>query len=1145
MSDPAPTAPTKRRGYWQAQGLIERQLSRFQAAVEQQNIEAQRRAFFHLASYHGRTLHIINTTLHSTNDALAQSALHNLMALHRALTHMHRTSPDDIPVAMVLPAAERHNFVRDLIMRALHESSEPLSTEQLASRVSHLDMLGKVDDKEIHHNLMALIHGTHVIRRDGRYTPGQRPYTELDWNALSLQALTGDELYPRLAAAGFAGLTDVDDKAAPFRELFELFTGLDEPATARLFVETVRTILATTSAETSRWRAADLLHSPYPRPYQRAAFSVFQHGGYQGQVIEAPTGSGKTLIGMLCMQDWLRGLQAGQSILILVPTSNYLQQWSGELSTQPIGLRLSPDILFAGTPMQLYRHVMRSGDQPAVVLTTYTALAQFGSPTGKGGFDAASIEMFLQGANVKYVILDEIHKVVEDMHSVSTQVTRLLMGWLRDGSLTGLVGFSGTAAAYRRRFEALGMTLDYSIPLGELVGAGFVAPFAEFGLPFAYSTRERRIRELLDSYKEHLRRYFTLLGPARLRGLFAELPLEERSYLGHEVLGMYRGRKDWQAALKKRFADWEAGNPDALSITEARLVTILQIARGWSDADLIAECGVVPADFFELRLGLNQIRAELRRLVYLPKTLARLQAEGFTGVIQAGALRRLPETTGVSARTEAAKDLLATTITGLYDGLSDWYMRMGEGRVETIKAIIEAEERVRPISGKIVFDNGRRIAWKKGLAAPGYQGVGGLFAQLLGDPRYTVMAALSSEMYLSHDDSDPLTERIATFIETKLMHGNASEAIFGLVTQGLGLSESAQSQLHAGFEGLLAGYLPTLRDIHAARPGDFNRKILAPMRRQVKQMGLDEATTQRMVGRLSPRNVNLLTLEQTFFDYALLARAFRQARVAELEQVSGAVQKFFVVPMPGNSHRKQLMYDLTARIVDADELPVNFVIVSNWARTGWNVIKPNLLIDATATRNVTAWQQLIGRAIRARRTWSNDCYRLLTLLTGHHLPLDNVDQPAPNGDGALDDSLRALLKEVAPPNLQPAADNGNISALNETERHRLALALAQKRNKVTHIYELVKAYGSEIQLEYNRADKVWQRREAIAAKHAAETSANPFTGERVAGDAHAPFIYAEDPRTDLPEALQARLESVLPGCDDTIIEGWLGENSPS
>jgi hypothetical protein len=43
------------------------------------------------------------------------------------------------------------------------------------------------------------------------------------------------------------------------------------------------------------------------------------------------------------------------------------------------------------------------------------------------------------------------------------------------------------------------------------------------------------------------------------------------------------------------------------------------------------------------------------------------------------------------------------------------------------------------------------------------------------------------------------------------------------------------------------------------------------------------------------------------------------------------------------------------------------------------------------------------------------------------------------------------------------------------------------------------------------------------------------------GEAHAPFLYADDPRTDLPEALQTRLEEALPGCDGTIIRGWLDE----
>lgn len=50
------------------------------------------------------------------------------------------------------------------------------------------------------------------------------------------------------------------------------------------------------------------------------------------------------------------------------------------------------------------------------------------------------------------------------------------------------------------------------------------------------------------------------------------------------------------------------------------------------------------------------------------------------------------------------------------------------------------------MSGVIVFDVGRRIRWRQGLTAPGYEGVGGLFAQMLGDERFTVLAALSGEM---------------------------------------------------------------------------------------------------------------------------------------------------------------------------------------------------------------------------------------------------------------------------------------------------------------------------------------------------------------------------------------------------------------
>jgi hypothetical protein len=35
------------------------------------------------------------------------------------------------------------------------------------------------------------------------------------------------------------------------------------------------------------------------------------------------------------------------------------------------------------------------------------------------------------------------------------------------------------------------------------------------------------------------------------------------------------------------------------------------------------------------------------------------------------------------------------------------------------------------------------------------------------------------------------------------------------------------------------------------------------------------------------------------------------------------------------------------------------------------------------------------------------------------------------------------------------------------------------------------------------------------------------------------LVYAEDPRTDVPQAVQRQLEGVLSGCDDVIVCGWL------
>jgi len=211
-----------------------------------------------------------------------------------------------------------------------------------------------------------------------------------------------------------------------------------------------------------------------------------------------------------------------------------------------------------------------------------------------------------------------------------------------------------------------------------------------------------------------------------------------------------------------------------------------------------------------------------------------------------------------------------------------------------------------------------------------------------------------------------------------------------------------------------------------------------------------------------------------------------------------------------------------------------------------------MLIDATATRDVTAWQRLRGRAIRARRTWTNDCYRLIMVLISSqmHGLVEEEEMPEDvteilqqvaqeQAEITLDGKLRQLLAQVTTAALRERIENFGIAGLTAEERSRIAIAPMRHFNKVTHIFELVKAYGSTSQVEYNRTQRTWKRRENIAAKHEFELAVNPFNGLKVTGIEHTPLVYAEDPRSDVPAALQEHLAQAIDGCDDRIVSGWM------
>jgi superfamily II DNA or RNA helicase len=1224
-----PEATASPSRYWQADVLADMVLREFEDAHSNGDRAEMRERFYLISNYYGRTLAILHAALRDRREPLLQATLHNLAALHETLRSMHAVDPGAVPSTVSLNREVRSQLSNDLIIQVLQSSPTPLDVRTITARVNERALLVAVKEPAIRDRINHLVASGHVRAAvKGGYSRTERPYATLNLDEASLMSVLGSALHSRFSSAGFGGLSDVVSRQEAFRRFFAEEFGYSQ-ATAALFVATSLQLTSSLEGEKDQgpWPHADLIGSGYPRPYQYEAYAIFRGYGYNGQVIESPTGSGKTMIGMMCIQDWLRAMSQGQSILVLVPTVNYQQQWLGELCYKETGLKLPPHLVYTGTPTSLEEVRKRAGITPAILVMTYTSLAQTGSGIGKGGFDRDSIEIFLQGNDIKYVIFDEVHKVVDDLNSVSADVTRLLTEWLRDGSLRGAIGFSGTAAPYRPRFAKLGLQLVYVMPAVELIAYGFVAPFAEIGVPFAYSDREQRVRDLLDLYKETLRAFVEIVGSTNLRSMFASIPMEERIAIGRDLLRIYAGQREQTTLLEKRFRQWESGT-GPLNLPELSLVSIVQIALGLSDAELVdgrpttdegrelaslstddqqplmeeatidyGPSSIVDEDprFDEMLSTLESVRAELHALLYTAEAKRHLNVPGFGRELDReglNALRTEPMT--IAARTSKLEDLMASTITGLYSSLSDWYLSVGEGRVDSIKAIIEAERATRQVHGIIIFDRGNKILWERGVAEPGYRGVGGVFAQMLGDSRFTPLAALAGEIYMARNvpvdggqsgeqwdelaegqepgseqssneelptGSEQLPEQISRFIHTEIMSGELAQALFGLATQGLSLHDDEKAQLWGRFESFLSDYVETLEGVHAARPSVFNRKVLRPFLREAAKI-VGAGMHERLKARMSPTHHHMRDWISNFFDYAIIAETFRNPHAAQLKDVRGTLRHFYVVRMP-EGNRKQLVYDLTARIVDAPSLPVDMIIVSPWARTGWNVIKPNVLIDATATRDVTAWQQLRGRAMRAMRTWTNECYRaMLVLMNTQSFNLDESAglpedartafrelQARTRVDALLDDATRAILLDAHRyvRGEQPVGDDSIETKLlqpgsgdfTSREREQLITELMLSRNKVTHIYEMVKAYGSTSQVRYDRGERVWIRTDPIAAKHEREYAVDPLEGLYAPGTQHAPLIYVSDPRRDIPSESQAHIASLLQGGDPKIVQGWL------
>ncbi|NHJ32051.1 MAG: DEAD/DEAH box helicase [Asgard group archaeon] len=917
----------------------------------------------------------------------------------------------------------------------------------------------------------------------------------------------------------------------------------------------------------------DIINSPIPRPYQLEAYYMFKGDHYNASIIDSPTGSGKTLMGMMCIQDFLRTLRKDESILIVVPTQNYQSQWVDSICFNEIGLQISPTFVFSGTITQLENFITKTREIPPIIILTYTSLAQvLGAKTKK----EKELKMLINWLGIRSVIFDEAHKVVEQESSATYEVTKRIVKLFKGAHIENLIGFSGTAKAYEKAFKRLGLKLIYIVPEKELVLHGFVAPIAELGVTFAYSGREKAIREIHNEIKVNMKQIWSYFGYNNMRREFQKIPMNDRLFICKELLGMYQSYRSEMVTekLKAKFADWAPSREKGpLNLGYANLVQAVQIYNGWSDISIAYNSTHTNAAR-EIVEETEKLIMRLEQLIRIPSLRKMITSEKYG--------KRMPRRqTFYNMRKESkdrresmkkVRDTMCSTMVGVYKALDTWARtKIGEGRVGTLQSIINAEEDIRDVKGVVIFDRGRtiKVEDESGIGSPGFSGVGGSFAQSLGTDiiKYNPIAVQSSEMYISYNSEleRPLQSMMADFIRNEVIVDKLTERLFMELIYELPFQEQLSNFIYLTFKELMTKYAATLKKVFRARYGEFSRKVFQPMGEFIDEMVILDENLAMSVNLLKDRiddpSVRINNIVLMLFDYAIIARKIEYASKKTLESAQGELLDYYSLPMP-SGRQKQLIYDLVSDFLDSEELPIQLVFVSSWARTGWDVRTPDILIDATATRDVTAWQQLRGRAMRALESWTIDCYRTISILLGKRGSADKIIQRLPP---EMQENFLKIQKEFAPKeeftppmielliksindakipsedkvHLRTKINSGNISKFSTTERMKLIIYLMLSQNKVAHIFEMVKASGSTRQVEYDKRSGIWRRKASIAKKHREEPILPVPGSKRSRGKYIAPLIYSKDPTADTPSEIRSTLSNLLDGLDQDLLDDWV------
>ncbi|NHK32148.1 MAG: DEAD/DEAH box helicase [Asgard group archaeon] len=917
----------------------------------------------------------------------------------------------------------------------------------------------------------------------------------------------------------------------------------------------------------------DIINSPIPRPYQLEAYYMFKGDNYNADIIDSPTGSGKTLMGMMCIQDWLRTLRKDESILVLVPTQNYQSQWVDSVCFNEIGLQISPNFVFSGTITQLENFISKTREIPPIIVLTYTSLAQV---LGAKSKKERELKQLINWLGIRCVLFDEAHKVVEQETSATYEVAKRIVKLFKGAHIENLIGFSGTAKAYERAFKKMGMKLIYIVPEKELVLHGFVAPIAELGVTFAYSGREKAIREIHNEIKVNMKQLWSYFGYNNLRREFQKIPMNDRLFICKELIGMYQSyRSDMVTEkLKSKFADWAPSKDKGpLTLADVNMVLSVQIYNSWSDISL-AHNSNHPNSAREIVDETEKLIMRLEQLIRIPSLQKIITSEKYgKRMLRRQTIYSIRKET--KERREAVKKvrgIMCSTMVGVYKTLDIWARtKIGEGRVGTLQSIINAEEEIRDVKGVVIFDTGRTIKIEddSGIGSPGFSGVGGSFAQSLGTgiTKYNPIAVQSSEMYISYNPEleKPLQVMMADFIRKEVIVDKLTERIFMELIYELPFQDQLSNFMYLTFKELMVEYALTLKKVYRARFGEFSKKVFQPLERFIDEMHiLDDGlllSINMLKDRINNPSIRIKNIILKLYDYATIARKIEYSKKGTLQTAAGNLQEYYHLRMP-SGRQKQLIYDLVSDFLDAEDLPIQLVFVSSWARTGWDVRTPDILIDATATRDITAWQQLRGRAMRALESWTIDCYRTISVLLGKAGVVNKIMQRLPPEmqqnflkirkqfatKEELDPKMIELLINSIDDAQIPSEDKisfktrvqtGDVNKFSTTERMKLIIHLMLSKNKVAHIFEMVKASGSTRQVEYDKRKDVWRRKASIAKKHRGEPILPVPGAERSRGKYIAPLIYSKDPTADTPSEIKDALKGLLDGLDQDLLDDWV------